>query len=199
MEAIAIPMTIGAGVYLLRELTQGQRKPIDPTDEFAAENSLETPEEFLRHQSRIYGLPAPQYGSPLFAPPWDVNNAPDILEQTYNFPTDATPDGVRDVVINAYGHARKDWMAAAAKGLQVPARTGNGPLWIAFTPELHDNFRRNQVTQHQSWGWLPNDATDSDVMDAGRMAKAIPPNPLLYTPDAFFVTAPGLPYRYSNQ
>jgi len=45
--------------------------------------------------------------------------------------------------------------------------------------------------------WVPRSPHDSDYSYAVGMAKHVARDPLLFTPDAYYPTAPGLPFRYA--
>ena len=46
---------------------------------------------------------------------------------------------------------------------------------------------------------MPRNPTDSDWNEAGLIAKQLPPNPQLFTPDAYYYTNPGQNFRYGGR
>lgn len=200
MDPIVAPLILGGAVALASSLYRGpaQVEDIRETDnDMYARGMLDTPEEFLFKQSKLYGIWAPQYQHAAARVPWDTRNPPYTVAR-YGATTDeGVPSDVYQAYVNAKGHQRKDAMEQIASTRQAIARSSGQPIWTGFTAEISNPADRRQRTQHMQWSWLPRAPADSDFADAAALAKAVPPNPNLFTPDAWFATAPGLPFRYS--
>lgn len=193
-----VPILLGAAVYLARDMWKPPQKSIDPSDAENDAQMLQRPDQFLMSQLQTSAMIYPSFQ---FAPtrvPWDVNMAPYYITRRGEQPGDITPDKMRQTYINAQEHYRKDYEEAVASGQQQFVTKSAQPLYRGFTPEVHNIADPSMRTQNMKWAWLIAGPTDADVRDAGALARRVPPNPLLFTPDAYFATAPGLPFRYSN-
>lgn len=193
-----VPILLGAVTYLTADLWKPAVRRVNPSEAENAENMLQTPRDFLQSELAVRPLIYPSFQ---FAPtrvPWDVNSPPYYMNRRGEHLGEITPDKIRGTYINALEHYRKDYEeAAAANQPQVVIKSGQ-PMFRGFTPELHNLADPTMRTQNMKWAWLAAGPTDADVRDAAALARAVPPNPLLFTPDAYFATAPGLPFRYSN-
>lgn len=193
-----VPLLLGAATYLAMDLFKQPLRKVNPSDSENKENMLQPQAEFLHSEFEVNPVIYPSYQ---FAPtrvPWDVHNPPYYITRRGEQPSDITPSKVRQPYIDALEHYRRDTEEAWASHEQQFVTKSSQPMFRAFTPEVSNMADPSMRTQNQKWLWLQAGPTDADVRDAGAMAKAVPPNPLLFTPDAYFPTAPGLPFRYSN-
>lgn len=191
---------LGAGVMIAEALYAGPDQPkrlAENDQELLDRGFLETPAEFLLKQTKLYGHWAPSFNMATARVPWDPANPPFTVQRYGSCSGQVTPSDIHQAYVNAKEHQRRDAMEQMATGITTIARQSGQPIWGGFTPEVHDIANKNMKTQHMQWVWLPRGPTDSDFADAAAMSKAIPANPLLWTPDAWFATAPGLPFRYS--
>jgi len=193
-------MVLGGAVYFAKSLYEGrqQQQRVDEQDEdMLLRGMLDTPAEFLAKQVKLYGMTAPTYNFATARVPWDTNNPPYHIQRYGAATGEVTPSDIKQAYVNAMEHQRKDTMEQISHGRQAIMRQSNQPQWGGFTAEVHNPMDPRMKTQHMQWSWLPSAPTDSDFADAAALAKALPPNPLLFTPDSWFMTAPGLPFRYS--
>lgn len=199
MEALAI---LGAGAYLASSLMGKHSQPaLDQSDAAARTQKIDTPEDLVLQQAAVGGIIAPQYNFAAARVPWDPQNPPITLHRVGMFPQEATPSDMYQAYTNAIGHQRHDAVEAMQANRPQFARRRGQPLWTAFTPELSDVFDKERRTQHMQWNWLPRNGSglnDSDFADASALAKALPPDANLWTPDGWWATAAGVPWRYSN-
>lgn len=157
----------------------------------------ETPAEFLANQLKHFGYRAPTYNYGAARVPWDTNNPPYHIDQYFDTTLDVTPADLKQAYVNAREHERRDVMGQAWHGRRAFARKSGQPMWTGFTAEVSNPADPSMRTQHMQWNWLPMAPTDSDFADAAAVAKAIPPDPALFAPDAWRATYPGMPFRSS--
>lgn len=199
--ASAVALYLGGSALLLKSLYDGgEQRKVMPTEDEEIQMNLDVPEELFMDTALQAGIIAPSFGSATARVPWDVNNPPYYVFQPGVDHLERPIERTYEQYFNALHHNRKDFEEAVSRNRQQVARRRPQPIYTGFTPEMtaYDSVTGDKMqTQHMEWSWMPNDATDSEVNDAALLAKALPSDPLLYTADANFYTAPGLPFRYA--
>lgn len=192
-----VPFAIAAAAYLAHQyVTQTTPAP----DVFTTEGRPLNPEELWMTEYQNNGALAPVTGRPTTQSPLSETDNIMFFHKpgTSNMENPVTNTYIQ-LLNGAYVERRDLNMSAMAHRPQYP-RKSDTPLWGAFTPELHltDSLTGEDLsTGYQRMSWLPKDATDSDWNDMALLAHVAPPNPLLFTPDANFMTAPGVGWRYA--
>lgn len=200
-EVLTTAAVLGAGTLLANNLFKRSDPPQiehSPEEEFA--DALDSPEKLLMDNARHTGILAPPFGSATTRVPWDMMNPPYYVYQPGVSHLERPMERTFEQYFNALHHNRKDFETAVARNRQQIARRRPQPIYTGFTPEMtaFDSVTGDKMqTQHMQWTWMPNNPTDSQYNDAALLAKALPADPLLFTPDANFMTAPGLPFRYA--
>ncbi len=190
---------LGVGVYLARSLYTGAPVKLEktPAEEFAT--IIERPYDLNMHEMSQLGAIMPRTGATRARVPWNKNFppyyiAPDIEHGSMDAPTHR----LYTLLANAQEHERLTTMEEVARNRRHFARDRGVPLWTAFTRELEVPQADGSVhtTNQLGFQWMPRNPTDSDWNEAGLIGKALPPMPVLFTPDAVFMTAPGQPFRH---
>lgn len=193
---------LGAGVYLASALLdQGKQIVVDPTENEMQHSMLETPREALLHQYREYGAPAPSFNTTRGRLPWDPNFPPYYVSQTApGGPNEDPVSRVHTLIANGIEHERQDVQATFNSARAHHARKRGGAVWYAFNDELTlddaDPSQPPRNTNRLGFSWLPANPTDSDYNEAGLIANALPGDPMLFTPDATYMTNSGMPFRH---
>ncbi len=196
---------LGAGAYLAHAIYAQPPKapPRNPTAEEDYALGLDRPEVLLMQNAQVAGMIAPQYQAATVRKPWNTGSAaPYYIHRPGQSHLDSPVTQLYTQILNATYHNRQDFQEQFAASRQQYARKSAQPVYTGFTDEMcitDSASGKKRYTQHMQWSWLPSNPTDSDFNDAALMAKAVPPDPLLFTPDANFATAPGLPFRYQPQ
>lgn len=193
---------LGAGVYLADALFRGDSKAIELQQNEArqSENMLESHWNFLMHEARENGMIAPQYGNVATRVPWHPMTGVHYLDDLRDSdPHTVDTENLYRRVANTRVHESSDILEHVARNRQAFARKAGNPLWFAFTPEVSMEQDGRRVSSNiGQYKWVPRNPHDSDYSYAANMAKLVPRDPMLFTPDANFATAPGLPFRYSS-
>lgn len=199
MEVAAI---LGAGYYLHKALYPAPVDKIKLTPEEEFERMMERPRDFVVHEARERGFIAPQFNANSKAGrvPWNPNNPPYHVYRADNPGNTESPvERSIQVYANALEHQRLDVQEELFAGRQHFARVRGGPLWSAFNRELsltdEDPNAPARTTNVQGYMWMPPNPTDSDFNDAAALGKMLPPDPLLFTPDSYYMTNSGMPFR----
>ena len=192
---------LGAGAYLASALFAEQPVQVAPTQAELAQKMLEDPAQLFMHEYRERGAIAPSGSSVAMRLPWDKNFPPYYIAQTATGgPNNHPTERVYKSLINASEHERKDIAQEFYSARPHYARKRGQAIWTAFTSEIsvqdEDGGRRS--TERQGFQWMPPNPTDSDWNEAALLAKALPGDPTLFTPDSTYMTAPGLSWRYGD-
>ncbi len=198
MEIVAV---LGAGTYLAESLYRYnlQQRPVMPTKEEEFELMLETPREFILHQARESGIVAPAFSTVAARRPWSESNPPYyVYGSDINEPMSNPTEKVYQLYANSLEHYRIDTEEEIERGRLHFSRKRGQAIWNAFTREITVPGYKDQpprTTDHQGWMWMPPTPTDTDHNEAGAMGKMMPPDPLLFTPDAYYMTNSGVSWR----
>jgi hypothetical protein len=192
---------LGAGAALAVALFTEQTVQVAPTDAQLRQHVLEDPASLFMHEYRERGAIAPSHSSVANRLPWDQNHPPYYIAQTATGgPNQHPTERVYKSLVNATEHERKDIAQEFYSARPHYARKRGQAIWTAFTREISvtDEDGALRSTDRQGFQWMPPNPTDSDWNEAALIAKALPGDPTLFTPDAAFMTAPGLSWRYGN-
>lgn len=195
-----VALLLGAGVYLAQSMFKVDTAGLEERSERPLTQFLEPLREMVIHEGRENGIIAPSYNNVAARVPWTpANPYVYVWQSDSNGPTDRSVERAYQLFANRLEHEREDVSEQIMRGRDYfPRKVGNS-LWTAFTDEISLTDQRDgskYTTNHASLQWLPNNPTDYDYTDAAAMAKQLPPDPLLFTPDSTFMTAPGLPFRH---
>lgn len=192
---------LGAGVYFANAMFGGdQRQPdLTQTEEDQSANMLESHWDFLMHEAHENGTIAPQYGNVATRVPWTQMHAPFYLDTLDNDPHSAPTENLYRRVANRRVHEASDILEHVARNRLAYARKAGNAIYTGFTPEMHLVQDGKWVSSNvEQLTWMPRSPHDSDYSYAVGMSKAVARDPMLFTPDAYYATAPGLPFRYSS-
>ncbi len=192
---------LGAGAYLATSLFANTPVKVAPTQAELAAEMLETPAALFMHEYRVRGAIAPYASSVAARLPWDQNHAPYYIAQTATGgPNQHPTERVYKSLINASEHERIDLAQEFSAARPHYARRRGQAIWTAFDSELRvrDTDGSTRSTERQGFSWMPPNPTDSDWNEAALLAKALPGDPRLFTPDSNFMSAPGLTWRYGG-
>lgn len=191
-------LVLGAGVYLASVFSDhGEKRCLD--EKLDANNVIEQPRELFMHQAREGGVVAPNHASVAGRVPFDVNNPPYLIARRDGpSHTENPTENLYSNIANALEHQRLDVEAEAAAARMPVARKRGGAIVTTFTRELSNPADPSMRTGLINWSWMPPNPTDSDYQEAGALVQAIPPNPELFTPDAYYFTAPGQQFRHGG-
>jgi len=188
MEILALGASVGLAYALM---PNGKEPDLEQPD-----HDLETPYELFAHEFRDKGAIAPGHAAIRGRMPWDENFPPYyVAQQVPGGPNDHPFSRTHTALLNAYEHRRQEVAIEFAAHRDNVARKRSQPVWTAFTDELDLDGRS---TNHVGFRWLPPDPTDSDWNEAALLARALPPNSNLYTPEGAYMTASGVPWRYGQ-
>ena len=198
-----VALLLGAGVYVAANLMKATpTAKVDANDSELSDSMLETPREFILHQARESGLIAPRYNSTASRVPWSTANPPNyVWNADDKGPMDQTLEKSRQVYANRMEHLREDVQEQLLRGRMFTMTKTTTPVWHAFTRDLRGvdaSSGADWTTNLQGFMYMPPNPTDMDWTNAGAIGKIAPPNPTLFTPDANYMTAPGLPFRYGG-
>jgi len=190
---------LAGGAYVASALFANQPVVVAPTEAELNERMLEDPASLFMHEYRERGAIAPNGTSVAGRVPWDKNFAPYYIAQTATGgPNQHPTERVYRSLVNASEHERHNIAQEFSSARPHYARRRGQKLWTAFNRELSvedvDGTRRS--TNSQGFSWMPPNPTDTDWNEAALFAKALPGDPRVYTPDATFMTAPGVTWRY---
>lgn len=192
-------LVLGAGVYLAGIFSDHGNKRLDESAEQLVDDTIEAPRDLFIHQAREGGIIAPNHASVAGRVPFDRLNPPYLIARKNGAShTEAPTENLYANIANAYEHQRLDTEAEAAAARMPVARKRGGAIVTTFTRELSNMADPSMRTGIINWSWMPPNPTDSDYQDAGALVQAIPPNPELFTPDAFYFTAPNQPFRHGG-
>lgn len=195
-------LLIGVGTYAASNLFKQHTAGLEERSEQQNTGMLQNLRDFMMQEARENGTIAPAYNNVACRTPWTPAKPPVYTWQADSKgPMDRTTEKAYELIANRREHEREDVEEQIMRGRQYFPRKVSQALWHAFTPEIHlwDQADGSVLrTKHTQLQWLPNNPTDYDYTDAGAMGKALPPNPELFAPDAFYFTAPGLPFRYGG-
>lgn len=197
MEVIAL----AGGAYLASALFANTPVKVAPTEAELAAQMLERPADLFMHEYRERGAIAPSGSSVASRMPWNPLFPPYYIAQTATGgPNNRPTERVYKSLVNASEHERHNIAQEFHAARPHYARKRGQALWTAFSREIKapDADGSTRTTEAQGFQWMPPNPTDSDWNEAALLAKALPGDPRLYTPDANFMTAPGLPFRYGN-
>jgi len=190
---------LGAGAYLASSMFANEKTPVTLTPEQERERMLESPADLFMHEFRERGAIRPRFGAQVARNPWDPAHPPYYTSQTApGGPNVAPTERLYQVIVNASEHERHDLAQELHSNYAHYARKTAVPVWTAFSREVGvpDTDGGVRSTYSQGFQWLPPNPTDSDWNEAALLAKQLPGDPQLFTPDATYMTAPGLAFRY---
>lgn len=193
---------LGCGLYLANALLYNGKQPILATTRDVNEtNMLESPYELNLHEMRVRGALAPSFNATRARMPWDPNFPPYYIASTATGgPNESPTERIFHSLANAQEHERLNIAEEFSSSRPHYARKRGQAIWSAFNEELHlqDSDPRvgYRTTDHVGFQWMPPSPTDSDWNEAALLARALPPNPYLFTPDGYYMTAPGQPFRH---
>lgn len=187
MEALAV---IAGGLYVASNLFNKDTAPDTPAHVqwYASQG------DWLAHEFHENGMIAPSFTATSESLPWSMSNPPYYIHQVGDHNQDAPLDNAFQLRVNQLEHHRADFEEQFVRGRGRWGKKRGGAIYAGFTKEMELNGRS---TDQQYWNWVPPNPTDSDFNDAAQHAKELPPDPMLFTPDAYYPTAPGLPFRYA--
>lgn len=196
---------LGVGAYLIDAL-YGYNKPIpdvEASEEQMELDMLESPYQMMIHEGRERGLVAPHSNQDAGRVPWSQHNPPyNVHFAGVNSMENATENAYH-LIANAQEHERLMVAEEASKGRQHYARKRGQPVYAAFTRDIlvHDADPSvpDRTTNTMGFSWLPLAPNDSDFAEAAAMGKAMPLDPLLFTPDQYYMTNSGMPFRNGMQ
>jgi len=195
---------LGAGVYLAKQLLDvGSAPQLELSDEKMESKMLEKPYDFVLHEYRERGAIAPTFGATRARVPWNPNMPPYYIARDCPYgPNDSPAMHAWLALANAQEHARLETALDFQCSRPQFARKRGQAIWQGFTEEITvkdaDPRVQSRTTNHVGFQWLPPNPTDSDWNEAALIAKQLPPNPVLFTPDAFYYTAPGQEFRHRS-
>ena len=165
------------------------------------DNALMMPEELAMHNALQCGIIAPPYQTTTTRVPWDPNNAPYYAYQPGVSHMERPLSRCYEQYYNGIHHNRKDFEEAVSRNRPVYQVKRGQAIYTGFTNEMtaYDKVTGDKMqTQHMDWTWMPKNPTDREHNHAALMAKALPSDPALFTPNNNFATAPGMDFRYSD-
>jgi hypothetical protein len=193
---------LGAGVYLASALLtgdDGKQVPLQMDEATEQETKLQTTRDFLMQEARERGTIAPQYGNISSRVPWHHLNAPYYLDRIGDDTLSEPTENLYKRIVNPRIHEAADMMEGVARSRQAFSRKAGNAFYTGFTPEMYlPKDGGMSSTNIGPLTWIPKNPHDSDYNYATNMARAVPRDPLLFTPESDFATAAGLPFRYSN-
>jgi len=193
---------LAGGLYVLSramEKTVPSGIPLDPSAEALHANLRMTPAEFFKEEYIARGAQAPPYANQAYRLPWTCTRPPYYV--AHQVPCDVDPvASAYTLLINGQDHVRREVAQDFDAAQTTWSRHRSGANWNAFTPEIpiQDADGSLRWTNRMGFQWLPKEPSDTDYQEAGMLAKALPGAPALFTPDATFMTAPGLDFRYGE-
>jgi hypothetical protein len=196
---------LGVGAYLIQNLYGAPlAQPDIEADEQKMElNMLESPYQLAIHESRERGTIAPHSNQDAGRVPWSQHNPPYNVHFAGVHNMENATENAYHLIANAQEHQRLLVAEEAAKGRQHYARKRGQAVYSAFTRELTvqdaDPDVPSRSTNVMGFSWLPMAPNDSDFAEAAAMGKAMPPDPLLFAPDQFYMTNSGMPFRNGMQ
>ena len=191
MEFVAI----GSALWMAKNLMPEGSKTIDGSDV----EKMQTPEEFLRKEYKRAGMIAPVNGHVHQRLPWDPANPPyDIWKPSDDEEHKNPSDRMYDYAVAAQEHYRKDYEQQLDAGYEYYIQRRGGAIVNTFTRELHNPNDPSMRTGFINHSWLPPNPQDADYVRAGELARRLPRDPSLFSPDSTFMNAPGLPFRYRH-
>lgn len=192
---------IGGGVYLLGSLV-AKGEPLSSELGDHKRNIFDDTHDFQMEEARVHGTIAPQYMNVPNRRPWHLSSAPYFLDSVGPMDVESNDDPVSTLytrIANARVHEAKDIAEQMIAARNPYARKAGAAWYTGFTPEMElvrDGERvSTNIGPNQ---WLPKSPTDSDYVYAAHMHKVLPRDPLLFTGDAHYPNAAGLPFRYTN-
>jgi hypothetical protein len=195
---------LGLGAYLAKSLLDNGGQPlVDESKEEMQKTMLESPYEMNLHEMRTRGALAPSFGATRARMPWDPSFPPYYIASTATGgPNESPTERIFHSLANAQEHERLDVAEQIMHHRPHYARKKGQAIWSAFNEELHledaDPSVPPRSTDHVGFQWMPPNPTDSDWNEAALLTRAMPPNPVLFTPDAYYMTAPGQPFRHGQ-
>lgn len=191
------------GAYLL--LAQAAPAPVHknkmemtPEEENAV--MLERPRDMVMSEARVRGIVAPTGRVNAGRAPFDPQRPPYAVYYPNHDNTAQPTERLYSAYANAQEHERLLVKNELQAGRMHYARKSGQPVWSAYNRELHvpnaDPFDAPRTTNHQGWSWLPPNPHDMDFVEAGLLAKAMPPNDALLSPEGFYFAAPGVTWRH---
>jgi len=180
-----------------REITPASR-PFQPLSRDAP---LQTASDLFFTEAQLNGTIAPTYGAGANRLPFKKGRGEPFFA---HIPGRSSADSpVTNTYIqleNANHLSRVDFEQSRAANRPTYMRDRSFPVWTTFTPELNvvANGNEHLSTGFVNWSYLPLNPTDSDYNDAGVLSKVVPADPLLFTPYANFISAPGVGWRYAD-
>lgn len=150
-------------------------------------------------ESQVNGTIAPAYGAGANRIPFKQGAGEPFFAHVPGRSSAESPVTNTYIQIENANHlAQVDFEQSRAASRPTYMRDRSFPVWHLFTPELNvvANGNERLSTGFVNWSYLPLNPTDSDYNDAGVLAKSVPPVPALFTPDANFISAPGVSWRY---
>ena len=166
-------------------------------DDIHPDGQIQTPAEFLRKEYRRAGMIVPGCGHVANRLPYNPANPPyDIWKPSDPEDHKNPSDRMYEYAIAAREHRRKDFEQTIEAGYQYFPQKRGGAIVSTFTRELHNPSDPSQRTGFINFSWLPPNPSDADYTRAGELARRLPRDPSLFSPDSTFMNAPGLPFRY---
>jgi len=196
---------LGIGAYLAQALYAAPTAQVDleATEAELELNMLESPYQLIVHEGRERGLVAPHSNQDSGRVPWNPSNPPYNVHFAGVHNMENATENAYHLIANAREHERLLVTEEVAKGRQHYARKRGQAVYAAFTRELTvrdaDPDVPDRSTNVMGFSWLPLAPNDSDFAEAAAMGKAMPPDPLLFTPDQFYMTNSGMPFRNGMQ
>lgn len=194
---------LGGSLWLAKQfLPKPQQKIMVSAEEEFYDKQPSPPEEFLYKELRRGGVIFPSWYDSAGRIPWDPQRPPYTL-----YPANSvTGDHMKDVTERIYGHyqnarwhERMDFEEQTSNDHEYFITKRGQPLPTSFTRELHNPSDPNMTTDMINWSWLPPNPQDMDFVRAGELAKKIPRDPSLFTPESNFMAIPGLTWRYQGR
>lgn len=165
-----------------------------------AESATPTPlYDFLTQQYERYGALAPSGNSVWHKLPWSTHNPPDnVMVDMSRTATCLPTERFYARLALAQEDHRQLIEEQIACNQPVWATRRSQPIVTTYSNEIH-RPGTNDATEFNDYSFVPPSATDADYNRAGAMARALPRNPHLFTPESVYWTAPGLPFRYGQR
>ena len=199
--AATAALYLGGSLFLADALlNKVPPRHINQSDREECEQQLMKTESLLMDNARQCGILAPPFQSATTRVPWDDRNPPYYVYQPGVSHLERPMERTYEQYFNAIHHNRKDFEEAVERNRQQFARKRGQPIYTGFTGEMtsYDRVTGDRMqTQHMQWAWMPTQPTDSERNDAALLAKMLPADPTLFTPEANFMTAAGEPFRHA--